>query len=396
MKKGVLTVKLSYEDLCAYAPQPHPAPDSLDPAMEERICRMTMSQIEKKHRKTKLRRRTLLAAAIIAALTVSAMAAYAVSHAHTKALLETYPYGPEADSMALEETLDTVLEDYTQPLNLTSMDHGHTMTLESILGAVEENHSILYFTLKTDILAEGLPGEAGDWDFHGLWLDGLQWGYGGGATGTVLEDGTVGLMYVFYFREDINGLPIQLHLEDFGIATKQDNETLFCEGTWEFEFTPQLPAETAVPLEGVPAEDLNYAPADIWLSPFDVCVFYDQTVEDIPEESLTALERALDGTVRPDAPLEELLQAIEEAVENGLLTQEQADLAADYLEHPVVPRSVTLRLADGTERICRSNWTTLTPDGSRYMAQFLIVSPLDPSQITALVLDGVEIPYVSQ
>lgn len=399
MKKGALTVKLSYEELCAYAPQPHPTPDGLDPAAESRICRMTMEKIQKKRpRAFQLHHRILLAAAILAALTITALAAYAISHAHAIQLLGAAPRMALADSAAPSETIDAILDAYSQDLALSSTDNGHTVILESVMGFSTETYSCLYAVLQLKLPPETISGSISECGFHTLEFlradgaagHGRTMGFDGSTIQTVFQDGTAGILIEALVREPLDGVPLTLRLADFGLYAKEDHETVLCGGTWEFTFTPELTAGQSLPLDGAAVEELNYSLLEVNLTPFGGRILYDQRLPQLPD----ALIEQANELAGAETSLDAAMDRIKDAAESGLLTQADADRIIAFFTFPPRPQNVGLLLRDGTElKLEAGNLWDYQALGQEHRTAAFNLYPLDLSQVAAVLLDGVEIPY---
>lgn len=432
-------MKITYRELLELVGE-QPLMPELDPAAQERIQRQVMKKIgaaqpaQKRHRKL---RPALIAAAAVFVLSITAGAAYYVSHDNTKALFSQDPVQGGLHPVEMDDrsgpVIDEAARDYGLVTGGSSETAGETavtettVTLDNIMGFHSDYYNTVYVTVTVRLPEEqqaGLDPEKCGFGWMELQPTDPEKHFAGDGAVTKVQntDGTISMMLCYLFRyEDVTGVPVTLKLENFNTGSER------LEGNWSFDLDAlELDALNAVDFDAAAFAEVGITPLDIGLSAFGgtltmkgYLALLDSKFRAMVQDRYEDLDLDWEQVSMHDRDY------LERLYERGVLTLEQlqniyciADGSIEYFGRDnVVTFRVALEYADGTVyeadtqlgafpmSLIRRHRGELAPDGGSaetefetYVSEdeellpFLFDAPLDLSQAAHLVIEGVKIP----
>jgi hypothetical protein len=275
-------MKMKLSDWIAEAGLDAPPCAPVDPAITERIREQTMQQIQTGHKGKKFR--VLLAvAATVAALSITAAAAYVAVHANNRDLMAASPLTGGSQPQVIDETSAAVIDEAANDLALSCTDSGSTVTLDSVMGFATDDLSVVYLSLTMDY-PDGttFSCDASELGFRSWFLrptDG-EMGNGSGSQVTVAnDDGTCSVMLMFEFDSNLSGKTATLELEQFGNMSGENLEAIGegaaqaeVSGAWNFTLGLPLGQPDEVAFDAALFDDAAFMPTSIALSEFGGCV----------------------------------------------------------------------------------------------------------------------------
>lgn len=357
-------MKISYSDLWDMVEDPRELPE-VDEMTKARIRKQVMAQIEPAKSEKKHRRGPRLAMITVAAmlvLSITAGAAYMISHEKTKALIETNPYqGHTAESITVDERSYEVIDTTSRDYGLVSQDRGTTVTLDSIMGSYSDHLSVAYLTL-TITPAEGteITADVSDLGFCGYAMpmyekDGMTRGADGSSTVIRNEDGSYSVMLLAFYDENVNGQEMTLTLEGFGNVSKEhvkelaDGAELVVPGQWSFEFEMQLDEANKLILDENLFTESDIAVSEVTMSSFGGTMVV-SGYQSLLEEKYLALAKEAYGDLELDWNQVSLQDPtyLENLYAEGALTLEDLQGLLSLGDAGVNYLAVSLEYADGT------------------------------------------------
>lgn len=349
--------------------------------------------------------RVLIAAAVVAALTVTAGAAYVISHQNTKALMETGPNTGGYYPVELDQQSLSVIDNTSQDFGTSVTDNGTTVTLDSVMGFQSEEMSVVYLTLTvappagTELTAD--IQDCGFWeqqpDFFGA-------SCGGGSTTAIDNgDGTYSVMLMYTVMGEIESNRMQLTLSGFGNVSKEAAHGLFdgtreieVPGTWSFTIEDlQLTEPETLEFDTALFAGTGIQPRKITVSPFGGTV----TMAD-PSSDVVAAHREELKAICPDLKIdwdqmtaEQLNQLL---AEGAIFTDEQTEAICELLDNGTGSsfggiNSIQLQYPDGNTYDGQVVHISTDEDGNM-VVRYIFEAPQDLDQAETLVIEGIHVP----
>ncbi len=272
-------MKIAFSDWIAETDPDTPAYAPVDPAVIERIREQAMDKIQPKKKLSRRARAFLTAAAVLAALSITAGAVYLASHAGSRELMEAGPLSNGNHPQVIDETSAAILSEAESAVGLQSTDNGSAVTLESIMGFATDQLSVIYLTLNV-AYPEGTEFDcsADDLGFvvQHLEFDPDMHVSGGGSSVAIYnDDSTYSIMLMYEFEGDLSGSRATLELTDFANIGEENMRRLFdgtakaeVPGTWRFTFDLPLDKPDTVAFDPALFDSAAFHPVSISLCGF--------------------------------------------------------------------------------------------------------------------------------
>lgn len=298
-------MKLKFSELIALSGQEIPDTEPVAPDALERIREHTMKQL-KPHRHLSRRAVALLtAAAVFAALSITAGAVYLTVRASNRELMAAGPLTGGRELQQIDETAAAIIDSATEYLTIIDESKATTVTLESIMGFATEPLSVMYLTFNVDYPDDTVFNcTADDLGFVTQSLrfsDGL-WPSGGGSSVAIInDDGTCSVMMMFEFEADLSNSSATLTLTDFGDVSEEKMHALYegtasaeVSGEWSFTFDlSSLGAPNEIEFDAALFAQAKFQPLRIELCEFGGAL----TLEDDSVDLQTIALELRDGSV---------------------------------------------------------------------------------------------------
>lgn len=349
--------------------------------------------------------RVLIAAAVVAALTVTAGAVYVITHQNTKALMETGPNSGGNIPVELDERSLSVIDNTSQDYGTSVTDNSTTVTLDSVMGFQSEEMSVVYLTLTvappagTELTAD--IQDCGFWeqqpDFFGASSA------GGSTTAIDNGDGTYSVMLMYTVMGEIESDRMQLTLSGFGNVSKEAAHGLFdgtreieVPGTWSFTIEGlQLTEPEMLAFDAALFAGTGIQPSKITVSPFGGTV----TMAD-PSNDLVAAHREELKAICPDLEIDWNQMTAEQLnlllAEGSVFTEEQTEAICELLDNGTGSsfggiNSIQLQYPDGSTYEGQVVHISTDEDGNM-VVRYIFAAPQDLDQAEALVIEGIQVP----
>lgn len=374
--------------------------------LEAMGCIREEYQMEATHYQPKTRRfhkrGLLIAAAVAAALSITVMAGIAAHHRNSVELMESGPLSGGYHPVTLTEDSADVIERLSVDYNLSAEDQGTTVTLDSVMGMHTADFSIVYLTF-TILPPEGteLPEDLQPWGFHELTAQLTDQDFPGvesSQTALRNEDGSIGVMFQFFYRRDVDGVGLNLHLSGFGDISKESAHALFdgtrmieLPGTWDFAID-ELRLGTARVLSVDPELFLgtSLSVRSTALSEFGGTLTFSSDTEAwlgvLMKLHLEELQQ-----IAPDVSWEDMTYADFDALyaAGGLSVEQFKEIDAVLNGFNTDDGMVELIYPDGRRYAARS---MIYGQETGMLDRFVFEAPQDVSKASALSVGGIEIP----
>lgn len=349
--------------------------------------------------------RVLIAAAVVAALTVTAGAVYVITHQNTKALMETGPNSGGYHPVELDERSLSVIDNTSQDFGTSVTDNSTAVTLDSVMGFQSEEMSVVYLTLTvvppagTELTAD--IQDCGFWeqqpDFFGA-------SSGSGSTTAIDNgDGTYSVMLMYTVMGEIESDRMQLTLSGFGNVSKEAAHGLFdgtreieVPGTWNFTIEDlQLTEPETLEFDTALFAGTGIEPSMITVSPFGGTV----TMAD-PSNDVVAAHREELKAICPDLEIDWNQMTAEQLnlllAEGSVFTDEQTDAICELLDNGTGSsfggiNSIQLQYPDGSTYEGQVVHLSKDEDGNM-IVRYIFEAPQDLDQAEALVIEGIHVP----
>jgi hypothetical protein len=416
---------MNLEDLLYYMDLPDvnvTTPPEID---EARVHSLVMAQIKApKQKKTHRIRPFVLALAAALTLSITAGAAYYMTHLRETALMEQGPMDGGLYPSMVDEQGQQVIEDAAVDYEMVQESQGTAVTLDSVMGYHSADCSVAYVTVTVDVPDQtGLDLSQCAFDNMELQPTDPEQHLAGDAAMVAQqnEDGTISVMIAFLFRyEDVTEIPVTLTLENFRAGE------VCLSGTWDYEIASlELSDLTAVDADAALLQS-SFPVYDIQLSDFGGKITVEGYLSLLDSKFRAAVkERCGDLGLDLDTLPRNLTQ-ITALYQSGALTEAQYQDISEILQSGEINDvQIALVYPDGTEyssvkvlySLSASNLAAqhrlqaiqqgleieaetetaeVDPMVETYVLPFAFLSPQDISQAEYLIIEDVKIPLQTQ
>ncbi len=273
-------MKLQYSELISLSGPDVLETDPVAPDALERIRERTMKQIRPNRNLSKRAIALLTAAAVFAALSITAGAVYLAVRAGNQDLMAAGPLTGGREPQQIDETAAAIIDEATQPLTIVYEDEETAVTLESVMGFATKPLSVMYLTFNVDY-PDGTVFDctADDLGFvrQDLRFSDDLFASGSGSHVVIMnDDGTCSIMMMYEFEADLSGHSAELTLTDFGNVSKEAMPGIYdgtdapaVTGEWTFSFDLSLlGAPDEIAFDAALFEQAHFRPVTIELCEF--------------------------------------------------------------------------------------------------------------------------------
>jgi hypothetical protein len=418
---------MNLEDLIYYMDLPDTNVTIPPEINEARVHSLVMAQIKAPKQKKKHRIRPfVLALAAALALSITAGAAYYMTHVREAALMEQGPMDGGLYPSAVDEQGQQVIEEAAADYDMVQESQGATVTLDSVMGYHSADCSVAYVTVTVDVSEQEQTGlDLSQCAFAQMALqptDPEQHLAGDAAmVAQQNEDGTISVMIAFLFRyQDVTEIPVTLTLKNFSAGEVR------LSGTWDFEIESlELSDLTEVDTDAALLQS-SFPVSDIQLSDFGGKITVQGYLSLLDSKFRAAVkERCGDSDLDLDTLSRDLNQ-ITALYQSGGLTEVQYQEITQILQSGEINDvQIALVYPDGTEYSSvkvlyslsasmlaaqhrlqaiqqgleieeETETAEVNPLEESYVLPFAFLSPQDISQAEYLVIEDVKIPLQTQ